>query len=314
MTRRTLRTRQWKCDAAARHRLRRRRPGRPLFRPADEEGRSAHRVRVVERNRAGDTFGFGVVFSDATMAGIADADADAYRCIAEHLVHWDDIDVHYDGQVLRSTGHGFSGMSRHTLLRVLAGTGRRGGRRAAVRVATWSRSTPFAGADLVVGGDGANSTVRRLAQRPVRDRRSTCGPTASCGSARRSRSPRSRSTSRRTRTGCGACTRTSTSRDARRSSSSAATRPGAPPDSIARARATPPRFSRRCSRRSSTGITSSPTGASGASSRPFATAPWSAGHVVLIGDAAHTAHFSVGSGTRMAMEDAVALRARDASS
>mgnify|MGYP006176086497 CR=1 FL=1 len=78
-----------------------------------------HDVIVIERDRAGDTFGFGVVFSDATMAGIADADSEAYAAISEHLVHWDDIAVHYGGEVVRSTGHGFSGMSRHTLLRVL---------------------------------------------------------------------------------------------------------------------------------------------------------------------------------------------------
>src|SRR5919201_2336520 len=78
-----------------------------------------HHIRVVERNRPDDTFGFGVVFSDATMAGIADADSEAYRAIARHLVHWDDIEVNYRGERLLSTGHGFSGMSRYTLLHVL---------------------------------------------------------------------------------------------------------------------------------------------------------------------------------------------------
>ncbi len=59
-----------------------------------------HRVRVIERNRPDDTFGFGVVFSDATMVGIAQADAEAYQDIAKHLVHWDDIDVHYRGSLI----------------------------------------------------------------------------------------------------------------------------------------------------------------------------------------------------------------------
>src|SRR5918999_4591951 len=80
---------------------------------------SRHEITVIERNRPDDTFGFGVVFSDATMAGIAEADSEAYREIARHLVHWDDIEVHYRGETITSTGHGFSGMSRHTLLRVL---------------------------------------------------------------------------------------------------------------------------------------------------------------------------------------------------
>src|SRR5918999_4756240 len=78
-----------------------------------------HDITVIERNRPDDTFGFGVVFSDATMAGIAEADSEAYGEIARQLVRWDDIEVNYRGERLTSTGHGFSGMSRHTLLRVL---------------------------------------------------------------------------------------------------------------------------------------------------------------------------------------------------
>src|SRR5580765_2129538 len=74
-----------------------------------------HEISVIERNRPDDTFGFGVVFSDATMAGIARADSEAYGAIARHLVHWDVIDVNCGGKTITSTGHGFSGMSRHAL-------------------------------------------------------------------------------------------------------------------------------------------------------------------------------------------------------
>jgi len=80
---------------------------------------ATHDVLVLERNRPDDTFGFGVVFSDATIAQVEGADEETYRAITDHFVHWDDIDVHYGGEVIRSTGHGFAGMSRQTLLTVL---------------------------------------------------------------------------------------------------------------------------------------------------------------------------------------------------
>ncbi len=282
-------------------------PGCLYFALLMKKSDPGHRVRVVERNRAGDTFGFGVVFSDATMAGIADADADAYRCIAEHLVHWDDIDVHYGGQVLRSTGHGFSGMSRHTLLRVLqeqagaAASSCSSSRR-------WSRSRRSPGPTSSSAATAPTAPCdgwRRTGSRPS----STCGPIVSCGSVRRNRFPPSRSTSRRTLTGCGACTRISTSRDVRRSSWNAVTRPGGPPGSIARARATRSLFLEALFAEELEGHHLTTNRSIWRQFPTVRTTPWSAGRVVLIGDAAHTAHFSVGSGTRMAMEDAVALRA-----
>src|SRR2546425_3997605 len=79
----------------------------------------SHEILVVERNRADDTFGFGVVFSDATLDNFQEADAPSHAAIIRAFAHWDDIDTHYAGHVLRSTGHGFSGMSRQTLLTIL---------------------------------------------------------------------------------------------------------------------------------------------------------------------------------------------------
>ena len=142
-------------------------PGGLYFALLMKKADARHRVRVIERNRAGDTFGFGVVFSDATMVGIAQADADAYEDIARHLVHWDDIDVHYRGEVIRSTGHGFSGISRHTLLRVLQGRALEAG----VELQFESELTSLAdleNTDLIVGADGANSTLRRLLGERIR--------------------------------------------------------------------------------------------------------------------------------------------------
>src|SRR5512141_2431595 len=153
-------------------------PGGLYFALLMKRAEPRHDVRVVERNAAGVTFGFGVVFSDATMAGIAEADSEAYASIAAHLVHWDDIEIRWspgtvraakavacaaasegDDQVLCSTGHGFSGMSRRTLLDALRTQAERSG-----VVVEYERETtslePFADADLVVAADGVNSTVR----------------------------------------------------------------------------------------------------------------------------------------------------------
>src|SRR5712692_6366492 len=77
-----------------------------------------HDLTVLERNRPDDTFGFGVVFSDATLDRFADADPETHDAIVRSFAHWD-VDVHYQGQVLTSTGHGFAGMARQRLLDIL---------------------------------------------------------------------------------------------------------------------------------------------------------------------------------------------------
>lgn len=76
-------------------------------------------VRVFERNRPDDTFGFGVVFSDAALEEVRSADPETHQAMAEAFHHWDDIHVHYRGRRMESTGHGFAGLSRRTLLGVL---------------------------------------------------------------------------------------------------------------------------------------------------------------------------------------------------
>jgi anthraniloyl-CoA monooxygenase len=73
-------------------------------------------ITIYEQNRNDDTFGFGVVFSDKTMENFRAADEPTYRAITGAFEHWDDIDIHVKGQVLKSTGHGFAGMSRVKML------------------------------------------------------------------------------------------------------------------------------------------------------------------------------------------------------
>ena len=137
--------------------------------------------------------------------------------------------MHYGGEMIVSTGHGFSGMSRHTLLRALQQQAAGGGCAARVRARGRRRSTSSPARTWSSAPTASTARFGGCSAIAVRDRASTCGRTASSGWARPSRFPSSRSTSNGTSTGCGACTPTSTRRVARRSSSSAATRPGALP-------------------------------------------------------------------------------------
>src|SRR3989454_4551887 len=73
---------------------------------------ASHDVTVIERNPLDATFGFGVVFSDATQDNLAEADRETYKEMARRFHHWDDIYVPFNGTLIPSTGHGFSGLSR----------------------------------------------------------------------------------------------------------------------------------------------------------------------------------------------------------
>ena len=132
-----------------------------------------HDVTVLERNRPDDTFGFGVVFSDATEEALAKADPRITEAMAKHAHRWDDIEINYRGEQWVSTGHGFSGLSRRTLLGLLHERCQAAG----VRVCfNHDVQDPEAhrDADLVVAADGANSRVReryREAFRPSLDER-----------------------------------------------------------------------------------------------------------------------------------------------
>jgi len=120
----------------------------------------AHEVAVWERNRADDTFGFGVVFSDATMGNLAAADPESHAAITQSFAHWNDIDIHFGGRVLRSTGHGFCGMGRQQLLDIL----QRRARELGVVIHFEREAPPLAALrqshDLVIAADGVNSAVR----------------------------------------------------------------------------------------------------------------------------------------------------------
>ena len=80
-----------------------------------------HDITVIERNRPDDTFGWGVVFSDATLGNFAQADPDSHAEILRNFHHWDDIDVFFKGTKITSGGHGFCGIARRKLLSILQG-------------------------------------------------------------------------------------------------------------------------------------------------------------------------------------------------
>src|SRR5689334_4858198 len=84
-----------------------------------KRARPSWTVRVVERNRPSDTFGWGVVFSDQTLGNLERADAETARAISGAFNHWDDIEIHVRGRTVRSGGHGFCGIGRRRLLDIL---------------------------------------------------------------------------------------------------------------------------------------------------------------------------------------------------
>ena len=121
-----------------------------------------HHVRVVERNRAYDTFGWGVVFSDQTLGNLAEADPDTAAAIASAFNRWDDIDVHFKGRTITSGGHGFCGIGRKRLLNILQHRCEALGVELVFEtIVDDEREAASAfDADIVVAADGINSRVR----------------------------------------------------------------------------------------------------------------------------------------------------------
>ncbi|HEU0147342.1 MAG TPA: bifunctional salicylyl-CoA 5-hydroxylase/oxidoreductase [Bradyrhizobium sp.] len=116
-------------------------------------------ITVYERNRADDTFGFGVVFSDATLDNFETCDPPSYRRITQEFAYWDDIAVHFRGSVHRVGGNGFCGCSRRTLLTILQERARELGVHLHFETDIADEAR-FADADLIVVADGINSRFR----------------------------------------------------------------------------------------------------------------------------------------------------------
>ena len=283
-----------------------------LLRKAD----SSHRIIVLERDGPDDAYGWGVVFSDQTLEHFRRADAPTYEQITRSFAHWDDIDVHFGGRTITSGGHGFSGLARRELLRILQ-------QRAGELGVELRFHTPVASladleglglgdADLVLAADGVNSAIRRelsatfapsLDVRP--NRFIWLGTTrlfdaftfividdpAGVFIAHAYRFDRETSAfivECDERTWCAA------GLDAMDVEASVAACEArfAPWLAGARLIANVAPHQRAHPWQQFTRVSCE---------------RWHDGRVVLIGDAAHTAHFSIGSGTKLAMEDAIAL-------
>ncbi len=261
-------------------------------------------VQVYERNRANDTFGWGVVFSDDTLSGFEVADPESYASIIARFIRWTDIDTFAKGERIRSTGHGFCGIARVTLLEVLQERCRELG--VGLHFEREVSHTDFPDADLIVASDGINSKTRtELASTFEPDIKLGGAPFIWLGTNKKLESF------------------TFIFRDSEHGSFQVHAYPFSEDTSTFIVETNDETLRR-------TGLEQRPIEESVAYlERLFAAdlggarlltnksqwvrfrrvknARWHAGNVVLIGDAAHTAHFSIGSGTKLAMEDAIVL-------
>ncbi|MBL8519971.1 MAG: bifunctional salicylyl-CoA 5-hydroxylase/oxidoreductase [Betaproteobacteria bacterium] len=119
-----------------------------------------HDITVVERNRPYDTFGWGVVFSDATMDNMRQWDRDTADAIEGSFAHWDDIELLFKGRAIRSGGHGFVGIGRKKLLNILQARCEALGVKLVFETEAAS-DLDFPEADLIIASDGINSVVRQ---------------------------------------------------------------------------------------------------------------------------------------------------------
>ncbi|MBU0752652.1 MAG: FAD-dependent monooxygenase [Gammaproteobacteria bacterium] len=271
----------------------------------------AHDIVVVERHHPEDSFGWGIVFSDRTLDTLLQADPPSHAEITRRFHHWSDIDIHFKGECVTAHGHGFSGISRARLIRILQA-------RAEALGVTVRNGVDFAACpsrsdcDLVVGADGIHSTVRGL-------QTAAFAPTIRESSNRYLWLGSTRLFAAFTfafrETPHGWFNLHAYRFDDRTSSCIVET-----PEAVWR-EAGLDRLSYEesiafCERLFADVLDGEPLiGNSRRQEHPsgwqrFASIScrrWWHDRTVLIGDAAHTAHFSVGSGTRLAMEDAIEL-------
>ena len=121
--------------------------------------RPAHQITVVERNRPYDTFGWGIVFSDQTMESMRQWDPETASAIEDAFNHWDDIELVFKGTRQRTTGHGFVGIGRKKMLNILQDRCVELGVELVFEREVRS-DEEFPDADLIIAADGVNSVIR----------------------------------------------------------------------------------------------------------------------------------------------------------
>ncbi|MGY4995143.1 bifunctional salicylyl-CoA 5-hydroxylase/oxidoreductase [Streptomyces sp. 900105245] len=265
-------------------------------------------VTVWERNAPDETFGFGVVLSDETLGGIEHADPVVYAALQEDFVRWDDIDIVHRGTRHTSGGHGFAALGRRRLLEILHERCRSLGVRIHFRTRAPALDRLAADHDLVIAADGVHSATREA-------RAEAFGP---------------RVTEHRCRYIWLAA---DFALDAFRFeiaetehgvmqlhgypyAADASTVIVEMREEVWRAAGFDelgaPESIERCAKIFADALRGRPLRSNNSAWTTFRTvvnSHWSHGNVVLLGDAAHTAHFSIGSGTKLAVEDALALAA-----
>jgi anthraniloyl-CoA monooxygenase len=265
-------------------------------------------IDVYEQNRADDTFGWGVVFSDETLGNFEAADPESFAAIRGSFAWWTDIDTFYRGTRVTSTGHGFCGLARVRLLQILHERCRALGVRLHFQQPVTDIDAIVAGHDLVVAADGVNSRVReRFAAsfRPQLDWRKC--KFAWFGTTKRLRA----FTFVFQPTEWGLFQVHAYPFDAERGTWIVECREEtwrrAGLDALDETQS-----AAFCERLFAEHLSGGRLLTNRSIWRTFPTIrceSWRHGNVVLMGDAAHTAHFSIGSGTKLAMEDAIALAA-----
>ncbi|HEY4371780.1 MAG TPA: bifunctional salicylyl-CoA 5-hydroxylase/oxidoreductase [Burkholderiales bacterium] len=269
-------------------------------------------IRVTERNAPTDTFGFGIVLSDETLSNLRAADEPSYRSIARSYAYWDDIHVHYKGTVMKSGGHGFSGLKRLTLLNILQIRAVQLGVEIRYQTEAPAVDEVAREADLVIAADGINSAVRNAWKdhfQPTVDLRSNkfvwLGADVPL--------PGFTYAFKENEHGIWNL------------HAYMFTRPGDVPQSTLVFETTDEAFRKAglkvedeaataayCEKLFPEVLGKHKALTNRSLWRNFPTIKcekWSHENVVLLGDAAHTAHWSIGSGTKLALEDAIALNA-----
>ncbi|MGW7820825.1 bifunctional salicylyl-CoA 5-hydroxylase/oxidoreductase [Streptomyces puniciscabiei] len=265
-------------------------------------------VRVWERNAPDETFGFGVVLSDETLGGIEHADPVVYGALQRDFVRWDDIDIVHRGVTHRSGGHGFAALGRRRLLEILHDRCRSLGVELGFRTEAPHPDTLSTEYDLVIAADGVHSTTRDT-YADVFAPQVTAHRCRYIWLAADFPFDAFRFEIAETEHGVMQLHGYPYAPDA--STVIVEMREevwkAAGLDEV-----TPQESVDRCAKIFAEALRGRPLRSNNSAWTTFRTVVndrWSHGNVVLLGDAAHTAHFSIGSGTKLAVEDALALAA-----
>lgn len=265
----------------------------------------SHEITILERNAADVTYGWGVVFSDRTLASFQHADYKSYEQISGQFVKWDAIDVRYRGETIRCGGHVIAGIARMTLLKLLQARCREMG--ITIRFGEEINDpAQLDGYDLLIAADGLNSVVRKSLAGYFK-------PTIDYGKARYIWLGTNKVLDAFTFIFCenehglfqvhaypysGASSTFLVECDE-------ATWLNAGLDSAGEAESIA--YCQRLLAQNLGGAKLLSNNSKWISFPTLKTKNWHYGNIVLLGDAVHTAHFSIGSGTKLAMEDAIAL-------